>query len=72
MVHQMVRWLVKEPSLRPVQLFSDKDDYQLGESVTLRIKVLDHDFSPASGAALNLVVRDLHGRRSMRQYIADR
>ena len=48
MVHQMVRWLVKEPSLRPVQLFSDKDGYQLGESVALRIKVLDHDFSPAS------------------------
>jgi uncharacterized membrane protein len=62
MVHQMVRWLVKEPSLRPVQLFSDKDGYQLGESVTLRIKVLDHDFSPASGAVLNLVVRDPHGQ----------
>jgi uncharacterized membrane protein len=62
MVHQMVRWLVKEPGLRPVQLFSDKDSYQLGESVALRVKVLDHDFSPASGAVLNLVVRDPHGQ----------
>jgi uncharacterized membrane protein len=62
MVHQMVRWLVKEPSLRPVQLFSDKDGYQLGESVALRVKVVDHDFSPASGAVLNLVVRDPDGQ----------
>jgi uncharacterized membrane protein len=65
MVHQMVRWLVKEPSLRPVQLFSDKDTYQLGEAVALHIKVLDHDFSPASGAVLNLVVHDPNGQ-SMR------
>jgi uncharacterized membrane protein len=62
MVHQMVRWLVKEPSLRPVQLFSDKDGYQLGEAVALRVRVLDDDFSPASGAVLNLIVRDPHGQ----------
>jgi len=62
MVHQMVRWLVKEPSLRPVQLFSDKDAYQLGEVVALRIRVLDQGFSPASGAVLNLVVRDPDGQ----------
>jgi hypothetical protein len=30
--------------------------------VTLRIKVLDHDFSPASGAVLNLVVREPQGQ----------
>jgi uncharacterized membrane protein len=62
MVHQMVRWLVKEPGLRPVQLFSDKDSYQLGDPVNLRIRVLDHDFSPASGAVLNLVVQDPQGQ----------
>jgi uncharacterized membrane protein len=62
MVHHMVRWLVKEPGLRSVQLFSDKDIYQLGESVALRVKVLDHDFSPASGAVLNLVVREPQGQ----------
>jgi uncharacterized membrane protein len=62
MVHHMVRWLVKEPGVRPVQLFSDKDAYQLGESVALRIRVLDHDFSPASGAVLNLVVSDPQGQ----------
>ena len=62
MVHQMVRWLVKEPGLRPVQLFSDKDAYQLGDTVALRVKVLDHDFSPAVGAVLNLVVQDPQGR----------
>jgi uncharacterized membrane protein len=62
MVHQMVRWLVKEPSLLPVQLFSDKDVYQLEEGVALRIKVLDHDFSPASGAVLNLLVHDPDGQ----------
>jgi uncharacterized membrane protein len=62
MVHQMVRWLVKEPSLRPVQLFSDKDAYQLGEAVALRVKVLDHDFSPASAAVLNLIVHDPDGK----------
>jgi hypothetical protein len=58
MVHQMVRWLVKEPGLRPVQLFSDKDAYQLGDTVALRVRVLDHNFSPAAGAVLNLVVSD--------------
>jgi uncharacterized membrane protein len=62
MVHQMVRWLVKEPELRPVQLFSDKDRYQLGETVALRIRVLDHDFSPAPAAVLNVVVRDPQGQ----------
>ena len=62
MVHQMVRWLVKEPGLRPVQLFSDKQTYQVGDSVALRMRVLDHDFSPAPGAVLNLAVRDPHGQ----------
>ena len=62
LVHQMVRWLVKEPGLRPVQLFSDKDTYQVGDTAALRIKVLDHDFTPASGAVLNLVVQDPHGQ----------
>ncbi len=62
MVHQMVRWLVKEPGLRSVQLLSEKDAYQLGEAVALRIRVLDHDFSPAPGAVLNLVVRDPDGQ----------
>jgi uncharacterized membrane protein len=62
MVHQMVRWLVKEPGLRPVQLSSDKDTYQVGDSVALRVKVLDHDFSPAPAAILNLAVRDPHGQ----------
>jgi hypothetical protein len=62
MVHQMVRWLVKEPGLRPVQLFSDKETYQLGEVAALRIRVLDHDFSPAPGAVLSLDVRDPHGQ----------
>jgi uncharacterized membrane protein len=64
MVHQMVRWLVKEPSLRPVQLFSDQETYQVGDNIGLRVRVLDHDFSPAPGAALNLVVRDPQGQAS--------
>ncbi len=62
MVRQMVRWLVREPELRPVQLVSDRDTYQLGDPVELRVKVLDHDFSPASGASLNLVVKDPQGQ----------
>jgi hypothetical protein len=62
MVHQMVRWLVKEPGLRPVQLFSDRETYQVGDSVALRVRVLDHDFSPAPGAVLSLAVRDPHGQ----------
>jgi uncharacterized membrane protein len=62
MVHHMVRWLVKEPGLRPVQLFSDKESYQRGDSVTLRVRVLDHDFSPAPGAVLNLAVQDPQGQ----------
>ena len=72
MVHQMVRWLVKEPGLRPVQLFSDKETYQVGDSVALRMRVLDHDFSPAPGAVLNLAVRDPHGSDGTRQYRANR
>jgi uncharacterized membrane protein len=62
MVHQMVRWLVKEPDLRAVQLFSDKESYQLGDSVALRVKVLDQAFAPAPGAVLSLVVRDPQGQ----------
>ncbi|MBI3327505.1 MAG: hypothetical protein HYZ81_12490 [Nitrospinae bacterium] len=62
MVRQMARWLVKEPDLRPVQLFSDKDTYQPGDPVALRVKVLDHDFSPAPEAALNLMIKDPQGQ----------
>jgi hypothetical protein len=62
MVHQMVRWLIRDPGLRPVQLLSDKDVYQVGDAVDLRVRVLDHDFSPAPGAVLNLVVRDPDGQ----------
>ncbi|MBI3328516.1 MAG: hypothetical protein HYZ81_17665 [Nitrospinae bacterium] len=62
MMRQMVRWLVREPGLRPVQLFSDRDTYQPGDPVELRVKVLDHDFSPATGAVLNLAVKDPQGQ----------
>jgi uncharacterized membrane protein len=61
LVHQMVRWLVKEPGLRAVQLFSDKDAYRVGEAVHLRVRVLDHDFSPAPGAIVHLAVQDPQG-----------
>jgi hypothetical protein len=64
MVHQMVRWLVKDPGLRPVELYADKETYQVGETVALRIRALDHDFSPAAGAVLNLAVRDPQGQLS--------
>jgi uncharacterized membrane protein len=62
MVHQMVRWLVKDPGLRPVQLVSDKDAYQVGDTVDIRVRVLERDFSPAPAAVLNLVVRDPDGQ----------
>jgi uncharacterized membrane protein len=62
MVHQMVRWLAKEPELRTVQLFSDKDSYQLGDAVNLHVRVFGHDFAPAPAAALNLVAKDPQGQ----------
>jgi uncharacterized membrane protein len=62
MMRQMVRWLVKDPGLRAVQVFADKETYQPGDTVELRVQVLDQDFSPASGAQLQLSVTDPQGQ----------
>lgn len=62
LMRQMVRWLVKDPGLQTVQLFSDKGAYQPGDPVELRVRVLDHTFSPAADAQLNLILQDPQGQ----------
>ncbi|RMF92986.1 MAG: hypothetical protein D6736_02530 [Nitrospinota bacterium] len=57
-VRQMIRWLVKDPTFKQVQVLTSKETYQIGEEAEIRVRVFNNDFSPATDAVLTLTVKD--------------
>jgi uncharacterized membrane protein len=62
-IKQMIRWLIKDPNFKQVQVLASKETYQPGEEVELRVRVYDDDFSPASDAVLTLTTKDTQGEK---------
>lgn len=62
-IKQMIRWLIKDPSFKQVQILATKETYQPDEEVELRIRVYDDDFSPATDAILTLTSKNTTGEK---------
>ena len=62
-VHRMVRWLVRDPGLDPLAAKADRSAYEPGEEVTIRIRALDRDYSPAKNPTLTVSLQGPGGER---------
>jgi len=49
-----LRWLMKDPEMKPVSLGSVKEYYNPGEEITLYFQVQDSSYEPVSGATATL------------------
>lgn len=56
-----VRWLVKDAEQRQVQVITDKENYRLGESVQVQIRVLGADHAPRPDASISGAIVALSG-----------
>jgi uncharacterized membrane protein len=64
LIRQAVRWLAQEPSFEQVQLHPIPTS-QPGEKVTLKVKVLKDDFTPARQASVQLRVWGTEGEPTL-------
>ncbi|MBI2371084.1 MAG: hypothetical protein HYV08_12765 [Deltaproteobacteria bacterium] len=61
---QLVRWLVQDPSLQPVQLIPPAT-LRAGEVAEVRVRVLDEDYQPAARASVQVTVQSPSGARQV-------
>ena len=59
---QAIRWLVKAPELKLVKLYTDKKKYLKGESINLKIKVLDEFYRLCDDVKIRLTLKPPKGR----------
>ncbi|MEE2789344.1 MAG: glutamine amidotransferase, partial [Myxococcota bacterium] len=50
----MMRWLIRDPSLKPLRVTVDRDRYALGVPVSVMVKVQGKDYTPAKDADVTL------------------
>jgi uncharacterized membrane protein len=62
-----IRWLIKDPALKPVRIEADRDRYPLGAEVTVLTRVVGADWAPAVDTPLTIELQrawlDLAGQR---------
>lgn len=51
-----IRWLIRDPALKPVRIEADRDRYPLGGAATLVTRVVDPDYRPAAGVEVRVQV----------------
>ena len=49
-----LRWLMRDPEMKPVSLASVKENYKPGEEISLFFNVQDNSYEPVSGATVTL------------------
>lgn len=49
-----IRWLIRDPALKPVRVEADRDRYPLGGAVTVVTRVVDEDYRPAGDVEVRL------------------
>jgi uncharacterized membrane protein len=52
-----MRWLVRDPVGQPVQVSSGRENYLMGDEVTMRVQVRDVGFEPVAGAEISAVLK---------------
>lgn len=62
-----IRWLIRDPALRPVQVEADRDRYPLGAEATFTVRALNHDYQPALDAPVRLSLYREGGASPWRQ-----
>jgi uncharacterized membrane protein len=71
-VKRTVDWLVQSPSLDRVKLSSVETQYKAGEDAEVRLRVLDAEYRPATGAEIQGVLIDPFGKRVPLKFSPDR
>lgn len=51
-----IRWLIQDPELRYLHVHSDKNSYAPGDSVGLKIRLQDLDYSPLANSSVKLTI----------------
>ena len=51
-----IRWLIRDPALRPVRVSSDRDRYPLGAEATLLTRVVGPDYQPKKDTLVRIEV----------------
>ncbi len=52
-----IRWLIRDPQLQHLKLTTDKDRYQPGETIQLRVGMTDLHYQPMADAGLRVQLR---------------
>jgi uncharacterized membrane protein len=58
-----IRWLVKDAEERQVQVVTDRENYQLGDEISVQVRVLGADYAPRVGEQVHLRVRRVGSER---------
>ena len=61
LVHRMVRWLTRDPSLDPVQIVLPETTVSAGQEIDVRVQLHDQDSSTESGPAISASVFNPEG-----------
>lgn len=69
MAKQLIRWLVKDPSLEQIRLWGNVIPHENKGRILFRTMTYHPDFSPASDAVLNAIVKYPSGKTARAEYL---
>jgi uncharacterized membrane protein len=52
-----IRWLIRDPELKPIKVKTDRDRYPLGRTVEIMTQVMGSDYQPAQEVMVELKIR---------------
>jgi uncharacterized membrane protein len=56
-----VRWLIKDPELKPLRIVTDQERYNLGDNVKVYVRAYTADYQPAKNLNISLAVGAARG-----------
>ncbi|MCH8158049.1 MAG: hypothetical protein IID18_09940, partial [Nitrospinae bacterium] len=59
--NNLIAWLTDDPETRLLQLETDKERYEEGEDVLIRVRLLEEDYNPAVGVEVRLTIKTRSG-----------
>ena len=59
--NNLIAWLIDDPETRLLKLETDKEHYEEGENVLLRVHALQEDYNPSVGTEVRLILTKLSG-----------
>jgi uncharacterized membrane protein len=61
--NNVIDWLIAEPETRRLQLESDKERYQVGETALMKFKILKTNYQPAAGTIAKLTLKSIDAKK---------